>query len=165
MSLRHRARTVLSYPPRRWADLLVAASLALRVEAALRRGGVASAARIGHVRIGMNGMAAPSALPDSAGLSQRELERLETAWRMLRHRPFNGTCLRRAIVGGYFLRNHDPVLRIGVAKADGVVAAHAWIEVSGVSLDPDGSSRYTVLTTPTGGDHEPDSIVRTRHQR
>jgi len=102
----------------------------------------------------MDGAAAPC-LNDSGvalTLSEREKEQLDTAWRVLRQRPFNGTCLRRAIVGGYFLRAHDPLLRIGVAKDRGRVTAHAWIEVDGVSLDPDGPRKYMALAKPSEED-------------
>lgn len=148
MALRHRVRTLFSYPPRRWGDLVVAAVVAARVERALARGGVERAAAIGHVRVAMDGQAAPVVAVADAALSTREREKLDTAWRMLQHPPFNGTCLRRAIVGGYFLRERDPILRIGVTKIAGVVAAHAWVEIDGAGLDPDGADKYSVLTRP-----------------
>lgn len=148
MALRHRIRTVLSYPPRRWVDMLRAAMIAVRAEAAIRRHGVAGAARVGGLQLVMDGAAAPVAIPTHAGLTARELEQLDTAWRILRWGPFNGTCLRRAAVGGYFLRHHHPLLRIGVSKTAGNVAAHAWVEVGGVGLDPDGAAAYRVLLSP-----------------
>jgi Transglutaminase-like superfamily len=40
------------------------------------------------------------------------------------------TCLRRALLTGYFLRRRRPTLRLGL-MADGVTA-HAWIEAEGV---------------------------------
>lgn len=149
MALRHRVATVASYPPRRWGDLIVAACVALRVEYALHRRGLQQAAEVGNVSLAMDGVAAPVALPHEAGLSTRELEQLDAAWRLLRWGPFNGTCLRRAIVGGYFIRERHPKLRIGVTKSAGSVAAHAWLEVAGVGLDPDGARRYPVLQSPT----------------
>ncbi|GAA0336006.1 hypothetical protein GCM10009529_13200 [Micropruina glycogenica] len=139
---------MLSYPPRRWGDMLTAAALAIRAEVAIRRHGVAGAARVGGLQLAMDGAAAPVASPTEAGLTDRELEQLDIAWRMLRWGPFNGTCLRRAVVGGYFLRHHEPLLRIGVTKIDGKVAAHAWVEVGAVGLDPDGAAVYRVLVTP-----------------
>ncbi len=96
----------------------------------------------------MDGASAAVAIPAEAGLTARELEQLDTAWRILRWGPFNGTCLRRAVVGGYFLRHHHPLLRIGVTKTGGKVAAHAWVEVGGVGLDPDGAAVYRVLLSP-----------------
>jgi hypothetical protein len=46
------------------------------------------------------------------------------------------------------LRRHAPALRIGVAKNDRGVQAHAWVEVDGVSLDPDAATMYEVLHRP-----------------
>jgi hypothetical protein len=150
MALEHRVRTVLRMPPRRWRDLLVAAVIAARVERALRAGGLSRAARISGVRVGMNGSAADVGTVSQVSFTVREREQLDTAWRMLRQPPFNGTCLRRALVGGYFVRHRDPLLRIGVTKRDGEVAAHAWLEIDGVSLDPDGGDKYAVLDRPQG---------------
>jgi hypothetical protein len=124
---------------------VVAAVVAARIEGALARGGVDRAARIGHARLGMDGTAAPVGPLSATSLTAREREKLDTAWRLLRQPPFNSTCLRRALVGAYFLRGHDPLLRIGVAKTEGAVSAHAWIEIDGIGLDPDGAERFTVL--------------------
>jgi len=148
MALEHRIRTVMRQPPRRWGDLVIAALIAVRVERALRRGGLESAARIGGVRVGMDGSAARVGTLSEVAFSAREREQLDTAWRLLRQPPFNGTCLRRALVGGYFVRHRDPLLRIGVTKVEGEVSAHAWLEVDGVSLDPDAAEKYAVLDDP-----------------
>ncbi len=57
--------------------------------------------------------------------------------RVFRYWPFGGTCLRRALVLGHRIRRLDPALLIGVRKDDsGALAAHAWLVVAGVSLDP-----------------------------
>lgn len=45
-----------------------------------------------------------------------------------------GTCLRRSLLTGFFLRRRRPVLRLGLTP-DGVTA-HAWVEAGGVSYDP-----------------------------
>lgn len=70
--------------------------------------------------------------------------RLAASRRAMRHWPFGGTCLRTALVGGCLIRRLDPALRIGVAKQDGAIKAHAWIELAGVSLDP-GSADFAVV--------------------
>lgn len=70
--------------------------------------------------------------------------RLAAARRALRHWPFDDTCLRVALVGGCLLRSLDPQLRIGVARQDGEIRAHAWIEVGGRSLDPGSRDFATV---------------------
>lgn len=141
-------RILLTYPPRRWVDLAVAVNAAARIERALAQGGLERAARISGVAVGMDGTAAPVGRLDDVDFTVREREKLDTAWRLLRQPPFNGTCLRRALVGAYFLQERSPLLRIGVSKESGVVAAHAWLEVDGVGLDPDGGERYFVLRSP-----------------
>ncbi len=61
--------------------------------------------------------------------------RLVATRRALRHSPYGDSCLRVALVGGFLVRRLDPVLRIGVAKHDGEIRAHAWLEIGGRSLD------------------------------
>ena len=61
--------------------------------------------------------------------------RLAATRRALRYSPFGDSCLRVALVGGFLVRRLDPVLRIGVAKHDGEIRAHAWLEIGGRSLD------------------------------
>ncbi|MGH3823303.1 MAG: lasso peptide biosynthesis B2 protein [Pseudonocardiaceae bacterium] len=56
---------------------------------------------------------------------------------VLQHSPFGDTCLRRALVLGQRIRRLDPTLMIGVRHDDsGTLAAHAWLVVAGVALDP-----------------------------
>lgn len=70
--------------------------------------------------------------------------RLAASHRALKHWPFGNTCLRTALVGGSLVRGLDPCLRIGVAKHDGEIKAHAWLEVQGRSLDP-GSADFALV--------------------
>lgn len=77
--------------------------------------------------------------PDDVGtvvVPHRARRRLAATRRALKYWPFGDSCLRVALVGGFLVRDLDPVLRIGVAKHDGEVKAHAWLEVGGLSLDP-----------------------------
>jgi hypothetical protein len=62
--------------------------------------------------------------------------RLAATRRALAHSPFGDSCLRVALVGGFMVRQLEPVLKIGVAKQGGDVRAHAWLEIGGLSLDP-----------------------------
>lgn len=79
-----------------------------------------------------NGSAPPSALPVS-WIRRRAL----AVNRVFRHLPFNDTCLRRALVLGQRIRRLDPTLVIGVRYDEsGALAAHAWLVVAGVALDP-----------------------------
>lgn len=147
MSVAGKLRTIARMPPRRWADIVLIGALAARIEYLVRFEGLTKAAKCAGVAVALNGMAAPTGSTDDIPISVRERERLDTAWRVLRIRPFNSTCLRTALVGGYVLRAHRPALRVGVGKSNGLVAAHAWIEVDGVSLDPDAAAKYAVLDT------------------
>jgi Transglutaminase-like superfamily/Coenzyme PQQ synthesis protein D (PqqD) len=47
---------------------------------------------------------------------------------------YDGTCLRRSLTLGWFLRREHPVLRLGMTNENDAVA-HAWIEVGGKSID------------------------------
>ncbi len=53
---------------------------------------------------------------------------------------YDGTCLRRALTLGWFVRRRHPVLRLGMIDDDSGIA-HAWIEVDGAPLG----------TTPVSG--------------
>lgn len=71
--------------------------------------------------------------------------RLAASRRAFRHWPFESTCLRTSLVAGWMLRDLQPVLRIGVAKSEGTIKAHAWLEIEGQSLDP-GSAAFADVT-------------------
>lgn len=58
------------------------------------------------------------------------------AVRVVMDRWPTSTCLRRALILGWLLRSLDPRLRLGVARVDGRIEGHAWVEVDGRSLDP-----------------------------
>ena len=60
--------------------------------------------------------------------------------RVLRHWPFGDTCLRHALVAGHRLRRFRPELVVGVAKVDGTIKAHAWLEIAGGIYDPIGAA-------------------------
>lgn len=75
--------------------------------------------------------------------------RVRATRRVLRHWPFGDTCLRQALVGGSLLRRLQPTLRVGVARIDGEVRAHAWLVIGGAILDPRGAaSSYRPLGSP-----------------
>ncbi len=125
---------------RRLADpqLIAAACIALAVEIGLRVSTVPRLAEVLGIRLGVYSQldpprtAAASRLP-VAWMAPRSVavRRLFTRW------PFGDTCLRRALVLGQRLRRLDPVLVIGVRHDDGGrLAAHAWLVVDGVALDP-----------------------------
>lgn len=68
-------------------------------------------------------------------LSRRESERVRDIRRVLTHGPFNGTCLRQALLLGQALRRHDTLLQLGVRKDGTEVRAHAWLVVDGHCID------------------------------
>ncbi len=61
--------------------------------------------------------------------------------------PIEGVCLREALVTGQRLCRLRPTLKLGVGRSETGVAAHAWLEIGGRSLDPT-SSRYATLPGP-----------------
>ncbi len=66
---------------------------------------------------------------------------------VMRKWPVDGVCLRDALVTGQRLRRLRPTLKLGVARSEAGLAAHAWLEIDGRSLDPS-SSRYAMLPGP-----------------
>lgn len=124
--------------PRGVLSALSTAAWACVVEAALRTGRTPQIAR----RLGVPlDQATPAGAPGAPlALTPAEKRSLRTVRRVLSHRPFNGTCLRQALLVGHALRARRPVLRIGVRKADGELLAHAWVEIDGYAID-----RYTVI--------------------
>lgn len=63
--------------------------------------------------------------------------------------PFGDTCLRRCLLLGHLLRRTRPVLRIGVQRNAGRFAAHAWLEIGGITLDAS-AIEYAALGTVEG---------------
>ena len=143
-------RTLVGLGPSRWLGIIRLAALSILVEAGLKAMSLPRLANLMGVPLALNRSAGVGNI-DQLLLSQMERELLDSAWRMLRHRPFKGTCLRRALIGGHILRRHKPTLLIGVAKSDGQVRAHAWVELRGISLDPDADLGYAALRSPMEG--------------
>ncbi|MCM3660787.1 lasso peptide biosynthesis B2 protein [Georgenia satyanarayanai] len=140
-------RTLLRRHPRTWVRAARAAALAALVEIGLRTLPLPRLARLLRVRLVLDGTAGRRADPRLIRLTPDERERLDVTWRVLRHRPFNGTCLRRALLGAHVLRHREHAVRIGVQKVDGEVKAHAWLEVDGIVVDPDGVESFRTLAT------------------
>lgn len=141
-------RTIVSLGPRRWPGMAYLAALGLAVEIALRTVPLPRLARSLGAELALSGTAAPTGSIDEVDLTRREADLLDTAWRIMKRRPFNPTCLRQALIGGHILRRRSPQVRIGVTKIAGAVSAHAWVEVEGISLDPDGTTRFAADWVP-----------------
>lgn len=57
---------------------------------------------------------------------------------VMRNWPVDGACLRHALVAGHRIRRLGPTLKVGVVRnTDDALSAHAWLEISGRSLDVD----------------------------
>ena len=120
-------------------QIVLAALVALVVEAGLRFSTLPRLTQILGVQLAQD--YEPKQQQDSAlpsGLPVVWLRRRALAVnRVFRHLPFNDTCLRRALVLGQRIRRLHPTLVIGVRHDEsGALAAHAWLVVGGVTLDP-----------------------------
>ncbi len=145
--MRRALRALARLSPRQRRVAARCAVVALAVEVSLRTSPLPrTAARFGS-RLSLERRPAATGDPGQH-LTARELEDLAVARRVLTVGPFNGTCLRQALVQGHVLRRRRPLLRIGVTKLDGTVTAHAWLEVAGTNLDPSGASRFEPLGSP-----------------
>jgi hypothetical protein len=63
--------------------------------------------------------------------------RLAAIERLLRHWPWDATCLRRSLLQADALRSLRPVMRLGIRAGSKPIVAHAWLEVDGHSLERD----------------------------
>jgi hypothetical protein len=74
----------------------------------------------------------PTTTAPKPTLTTAELRAVRLAGSVMRRWPLgSGTCLRRSLVIGYFVRRLEPTLRIGVTRDSGAISAHAWLEVPG----------------------------------
>ncbi|WP_448071244.1 lasso peptide biosynthesis B2 protein [Georgenia yuyongxinii] len=144
-------------PAAEWPDICAATAVAAAVEVGLRAVTLPRLARV--LGTPMNLSSAGTSSAERASLTRRDRRRAWAADRVLRHWPFGDTCLRRALVLGWLLRHRSPVLRVGVAKVDGEVRAHAWLVIDGRSLDPTGAASFAPLrlagAEPRGGQPRP----------
>jgi hypothetical protein len=130
-----------------WAAVIGAAAVALGVEVGFRTLRLPTLARLVGAPLDPTPGIGPSSDDPLAGLglSPGELRRLALTAAVVRRWPADAKCLRRSLVCGWRLRALHPRLVVGVAKVDGEIKAHAWLTVSGVSLDPAGSAEYAKL--------------------
>lgn len=91
--------------------------------------------------------------PPGPDMTLRERRRQRAVGMITRHWPFvdeEAICLRRALLLGWVFRARDPLLRLGVARIDGQIRAHAWLEFNGGAVGTEGA--YEPLRF---GDHLP----------
>jgi hypothetical protein len=155
-----RWRLLRAVPIREWPAVVAAVGVAALAEIELRVSKLPSTARRLGVPLAVQrpGLAAPTGPETAAALEPSPYQprlpnwaklRLRAVHRVMRHWPFGDTCLRQALVAGQRLRKLHPVLQVGVAKDDGVVKAHAWLQIDGISLDPAAPSSYAVVQSVT----------------
>ena len=77
----------------------------------------------------------------SLRLGRRGRRQARAVRRVMRRWPFGDTCLRHALVAGHRLRRLRPELVVGVARIEGVVKAHAWLEIDSGVYDPLGAAQ------------------------
>jgi transglutaminase superfamily protein len=131
-TLRRRVRSWWDWPRKEKAELVELVILAIGAEIAVRLVRLPSLTR----RLGIT-------LVDGAGETAKRAEaeghlpattierRAASVDRLYRAWPRRNSCLRRALVLGFCVREAHPTMRIGVAKEGDEIRAHAWIEVNG----------------------------------
>ncbi|WP_147918524.1 lasso peptide biosynthesis B2 protein [Ruania zhangjianzhongii] len=122
-------------PVREVPAVIAALALACAVEVGLRTLSLPRTARL--VGAPLRSTSSPTA-PQVRGarLGRRGRRQARAVQRVMRHWPFGDTCLRHALVAGHRLRRFDPELVVGVAKVDGEIRAHAWLEFDTGLYDP-----------------------------
>jgi hypothetical protein len=125
-------------------ELLQLIVLAAGAEVAVRTVALPKLTR--RLGIGLGGPdATHSPTPRTRSLSRDTIDRRAAAVdRLYRVWPRRDSCLRRALVLGFRIRAARPTMQIGVAKEEGRVRAHAWIEVDGRVVGDD-SGDYAPL--------------------
>lgn len=77
---------------------------------------------------------ASAAPPTTFDLTDRQKHAVRLARALMRRWPWGaGTCLRQSLVIAHLLRVREPMLRLGVRREGGIVEAHAWVEVPGMT--------------------------------
>lgn len=130
------------------AEAARAVATLLVIEVCLRTGGVDTACA--RLRLRSDLTSARSARAGHVVLPRRTKTPVRVCCAVASAWPAGDTCLRRCLLLGHRLRQLDPVLRIGVRRdQDAAFAAHAWLEIDGVALDP-ASAGYAVLGAANG---------------
>ena len=123
------------------------------IEIALRILPIDTTARIFRVPLATRAEPQVEALRelDAGSLTGRErFRRAGVEW-TLTHWIFDGTCLRRSLATGWFLRGRRPQLHIGRFD-EGEVLAHAWLVLDDHTLDGmDGVRGFVRLTDRSRG--------------
>ena len=127
-----------------WLEVVVCLAVLVRVEGNLRRR--TPLPELASQGVGRTPRTVVGVVPLSARQirSVRVVDTLFTLW------PWKGTCLRRSLVLTNRLSASAPRLRVGVRRDSGRMTVHAWVEIDGVSWDPE-ARRYEPLALVDGG--------------
>jgi hypothetical protein len=129
-------------PAELWTGVSTLA-IAPLVEVGLRTLGLQRTARVLKVQLQFEGPPGAVAHRKSqVPLTREERRQLQIAWSVIAVGPFDATCLRRAMIGAWLLRSRKHAVRIGVRRTPDGVRAHAWLEIEGISLDPDAPENF-----------------------
>ena len=115
---------------------LAIVAVAARIECSLRRRGLPeTASRFG---LRLDGPTSETSECEHGGIPRWAIRRARLAEILMRRWPFGDTCLRKSLVIGNRIAALSPQLLIGVraAEDDGSIAAHAWLRVCGIDIDP-----------------------------
>jgi hypothetical protein len=127
--------------------------VAIVVEVGIRTTRLPRLTRLLGIRLGVDEHPAQDDADPHADLheARRNLRTARAIDRVMRRWPFEDTCLRRALIVGFFIRRYAPTLLIGVRRDEaGEIAAHAWLVVGGRTLDPV-AARYLSFGEVAGG--------------
>ncbi len=138
-------RRIAALPPGDLARLTRLGLLRLALEPMLRLMPLPRVARRLGVKVSRS-PAPPAPRLAASRLSESERIQVAGAARLATwfSQPEAG-CLRHALLAGYALRKHAPVLRIGAATKNGSMTAHAWLECMGGRLDLGNATAYAPL--------------------
>jgi Transglutaminase-like superfamily len=140
LELRRLVRRLAKVRARDLVELAAALLVATRAEWGLRYSTLpATALALGVGVHAMEPAEQPARIqPDRFALPGWAWRRARIASLVMRRWPFGDTCLRHALVTGSRLAALDPEIMIGIraAAAPQGIAAHAWLRIDGVDLDP-----------------------------
>lgn len=145
-------RRALALGPAGVADLILLSVLALVAEVGIRTRPLSQVS--GWFRVRLTGEPTP---PSSWRTDPKHRRRRRIVGMLTRHWPVadrSGLCLRRSLLLGWVFRDRDPLLRIGVARADGRISAHAWLEFDGRQIGQDGLHRPLSFDPPPSRHHD-----------
>ncbi len=134
-----------------WRDRSATAQATLAllvVEVGLKLTDVARLSRwLGVPLVATDRPAEPPVDAESVGrLSERDQRMLWAVQWVTDRWLYDATCLRQALVFGWFIRGRNPVLRLGLLSTEETIA-HAWVEAEGLSFNAmPGMTPFTAAT-------------------